>query len=687
MKLRSLLQSPLGGLIAAQLVVALVLVENVFTVLSRIHGRLNSDALNKKISSSNLVGTSITADLVAYGLAVLTLHLAVGLIGYLLAVATRRSVSPARGWALAPLAASWTAALFVWVHAANAALFPWSTAIGSLNSVANWSVGALSLFDVLSLVLLLGSAFVLIGAVRASRLYALTGPRILIYPAAAVVAVAFWRIAGIARADVAGVTSTPHVIVIGIDSLRPDAVGTGGVTAVTPHIDRFLAESIRFDDTITPLARTFPSWLTILTGRHPVSTGARENLLPRESLAASGTLGEVLGVHGYQTVYATDEVRSSNIDETYGFDRIIGPKIGALDFLLASVNDIPLSNLVANSFIGKLLFPYTYINRGAAVTYRPETFVRELNSQLEFGRPTFLAVHLTLPHWPYHWSDDYEGSLAESLRQPYLYSSSLIGVDRQFGQLLRMLEEKGALNNAIVILLSDHGEGLGFPEDNLLTSREAKQAARGITVTAWGHGNSVLSPSQYQVLMAWRGFGAAEFPVRDRRSQVPSSLEDVTPTVLELLDIPVRGGLDGLSLAAYLQAGMASAGITPERIRFTESGITVGFTRLGDAKVRDIVERGALAYGLNPDNGRLELKSEYLAELMKSKERAAIGRSQILAAIPATDGSTRYVLVDRSGGTPRFLDGGPDALSDPETGLLWRSLMDRYQTELALPAG
>ncbi len=45
------------------------------------------------------------------------------------------------------------------------------------------------------------------------------------------------------------------------------------------NLDRFLAKADIVRDTTTPVARTFPSWTAILTGRSPSVTGARFNLV------------------------------------------------------------------------------------------------------------------------------------------------------------------------------------------------------------------------------------------------------------------------------------------------------------------------------------------------------------------------------------------------------------------------
>ena len=141
----------------------------------------------------------------------------------------------------------------------------------------------------------------------------------------------------------------PHIIILGIDSLRLEQLRRFGGTGVTPNLDRFLAKADLFSDTTTPAARTFSSWIAILTGRAPTVTGARFNLAERSSVKANPTIADVLKQAGYHTVYSTDEVRFANIDESYGFDQVITPRIGASDFLIGTYNELPLASLVINT--------------------------------------------------------------------------------------------------------------------------------------------------------------------------------------------------------------------------------------------------------------------------------------------------------------------------------------------------
>ena len=139
--------------------------------------------------------------------------------------------------------------------------------------------------------------------------------------------------------------------------MRLDYLRRYGGQGLTPNLDRFLSGADLVRDTTTPAARTFSSWVAILTGRSPPVTGARFNLADRTIVSANPTIADVLRGRGYHTVYSTDEVRFANIDETYGFDQVITPPIGASDFLIGTFNELPLASVVINTRVGQVLFP------------------------------------------------------------------------------------------------------------------------------------------------------------------------------------------------------------------------------------------------------------------------------------------------------------------------------------------
>ncbi len=129
-----------------------------------------------------------------------------------------------------------------------------------------------------------------------------------------------WLFAGVGSLAVAGVgytwggaphhdrstSESPNIIFLGIDSLRPDYVTAENA----PNVHAFMDDAVHLQDAVTPLARTFPAWISVLTGKHPHTTGAYMNLLPREQIHAGTTLPQLLHEHGYRTYYSMDETRS-----------------------------------------------------------------------------------------------------------------------------------------------------------------------------------------------------------------------------------------------------------------------------------------------------------------------------------------------------------------------------------------
>jgi hypothetical protein len=468
----------------------------------------------------------------------------------------------------------------------------------------------------------------------------------------------------------------PSIILIGIDSLRCDLSLGPSQAAEMPEVEAFLADAHRFTDATTPLARTFPSWVSVLTGRHPVTTNARVNLTPRGLLNVRDTLPSVLASRGYTTVYATDEVRFANIDASYGFHQVVTPPIGAADFLLGKLNDIPLSNLLSSTIASRWLFPHTYGNRAAHVTYRPEAFERLLDEQLRAEAPLFLALHLTLAHWPYSFAGQpYTEAQPTFLRDAY--AESLQAVDAQFGRIMRLLEQRGMLDNAIVVLLSDHGEGMGWYSESLMQPIRPIHEVWG---SLWGHGTSVMTPHQFQVLLAFRGFGAAATG-KGATHLLPASLEDIRPTVMQLAGVRDPFAVDGLSLADAIR-GHSTAGLTTHRVRFTETDFNTPSMLKGKLDENGALSEAGMYYEVDPASGWVQLRANRIGEIINAKERAAFDDELLLAALPDGSGGHDYLLTSRRNPFPMRLKQTPDPLENPRAARLWQALHDRYGGEL-----
>ncbi|AMO55197.1 hypothetical protein GZ77_11510 [Endozoicomonas montiporae] len=424
-------------------------------------------------------------------------------------------------------------------------------------------------------------------------------------------AAVWWWPTGSVTKQEAAKTDQPNIFIIGVDSLRADLVEAEN--SPTPVLKALSESSLYFENALTPVARTFPAWVSILTGNAPQTTGVRINLQDVSQMDWSHTLPSLLQQQGYQTAYITDEKRFSNIDHRYGFNVLGGPEIGAYDFMLGKINDFPLSNLVMNSGLGQWLFRYTHLNRAADHVYDPDYFVDKTVDQLgEMGSQgsVFAAVHLCLPHWPYIW-----GGVGRKDTIVDQYLKAVVEADRQVGRLLDGLQRKGMLDNSIVVFLSDHGEAFPMAYENgkplfpWLSEKYVDYAPL--------HGTDLLSFNQNRVVLGVKDFRSQPVIETKQVSEVVS-LIDITPTLLGLLGTdswPDRS-FDGVDLLAE-----GSEAVLQSRALYLETGFTVEamYRAKGLVKLVDIVHESFDFYEIDTDSGRLQVRPDSTRSLILNK--------------------------------------------------------------------
>jgi arylsulfatase A-like enzyme len=445
-------------------------------------------------------------------------------------------------------------------------------------------------------------------------------------------------------------TKDTNIIFIGVDSLSPHYINTTRM----PAIADFAQQSVLFKETISPLARTYPAWSSILTGLYPHHHHADYNLMPPDLVKSSLSVAWSLRRLGYQTIFATDDRRFNNIGEDFGFQNIIGPKMGVNDMLLGTFNDFPLSNLLVNYSISRWLFPYNYINRASHFTYYPQSFDKQLRDTLlsrSKTSPLFLAVHFTLPHWPYAWAAsspaqvDDEYSIDE---REQLYLASLQRVDQQVANLLRELKQQGYLENSMVVLLSDHGEAL-YEKGSRQTSSPLYQG-KGTSAFAGylkrktsteldksvGHGSDLLSTDQYHCLLAFKIYKQGHLITKPKIIDTRVALLDITPTIQSFIGIPANQPLDGISLLASI----VGQNTLKARAFIMESGMLPN-QFLSRDKARIL---GQKFFTVHSETGQLQVKKKELATLDALKLYAVLQGNWVLALYPDDSGYMPILL-------------------------------------------
>lgn len=445
----------------------------------------------------------------------------------------------------------------------------------------------------------------------------------------------------------------PNVIIIGVDSLMPRTLTYFGAKQENlPNIDNWLQNATVFTHSLSPLARTSPAWVSILTGDDPKLTNARYNLTDPSQFTFKETIADLLKKRGYYTVFATDDRQFDQINEQFGFTTVVGPEQGLNDFLLSQINDFPLSNLMINLPISAWLFPYNYANRASGFSYYPQTFNKDLAKQIAErpkNQPFFLAVHFAMPHWPYYDAtmpvDKITKKSDKTSEQMYL--QSLTVADKQVAMLLDTLQQQGLLKNTLVIMLSDHGNTFAEPGDRITQKQyyqpsTAKAPFRFYSKNlAYGHGVDVLTLAQYHTLLAARYYNGKKQFVGSKKSVV--SLIDITPTILDFLNIQSPYKMQGKSLLPLIDTAQE---FNVSRPIFIETGFSLPTILSASPKAEEVLNQGIKYYQVIPKSGLVVVNPIYRDLIIKGKNRAVIDAPWMLAYYPNGNGTAALVLVN-----------------------------------------
>lgn len=332
----------------------------------------------------------------------------------------------------------------------------------------------------------------------------------------------------------------PNVLLLVLDTVRSMELSLYGFSLpTTPALERLATEGIRFDRALATTSWTLPSHAGMFTGRyaHELSTGWRAPLD-----RTSPTLAEVLSQRGYATggfvanlVYATS---------LFGLDR---------GFVRYQEHAVSVSGALAASTLWQRLTRHFNRAFGRNIELGRKTAARVNREFLEWQsslgeRPFFAFLNYFDAHGIYAPPAPYDtmfigrsprvreplkvdGWTSEDTRDLRLaYDGAIRYVDSQIARLLAELEQRGVLENTLIVITSDHGEA--FDEHGHL-----------------GHGSSLyLTQTQVPLLFVLPGRS-----VRGTVVATPVTLRDLPATVLDVLGAP-HGGIPGTSLAAHWTA-------------------------------------------------------------------------------------------------------------------------------------
>lgn len=442
---------------------------------------------------------------------------------------------------------------------------------------------------------------------------------------------ALWRVP---PADVPVKNAGPNVILLGYDAMRPDRVGFfGAERKITPHLDRFLEESAVWTNAYTPLARTAPSWTTILTGTFPYTHDIRDPLPdPTRLVPQVPMLPQALAARGWHTTFTTDDSRFSYMVPEHGFQTIEQPPVGPANFAISGTEPrFRAFYGILDNPLGWALVPVVRRNQAFGRSYRPDRFNRQSAQLLADASKHdrfFFASHDCSLHAPadrFHPytllfdQKDYvgrnrfrylsvgstavsdvekEGVEERAARQNLnLYDVGLVLADEAFGKLRAQLEAGGLWENSVVVLLSDHGEDF-WEED-----QRYRYVGPNHGFHAWGQG-------QHHVVLGihWPESLREKYP--HGRFDHLASLADLAPTLAEALDLPWDG--DGRSLYD-----------ASPRTLYTETGLSerIYWAKYLQGHRTYPFPSSSASYTIDRATNRVHARPEYRDAVIRTKDR------------------------------------------------------------------
>ena len=223
-------------------------------------------------------------------------------------------------------------------------------------------------------------------------------------------------------------TSAGPIVLISIDTLRADHLPVYGYTKVaTPAIDALAKEAVVFTRAYAHSPQTLPSHTSMLTGLLPFEHGVRDNVgfTLRNN---TRMLQHYLRDRGYATAAMVSSF-------------VLRPETGISAGFDAYDAEMPPASPEVS--VGQVQ------RDGAATIAAAEKWLDRRPSDAPF----FMFLHLYEPHTPYAPPQRY------ARYEPY--DGEIAYADELIGRFKESLRARGLYDDATIVLLSDHGEGLG----------------------------------------------------------------------------------------------------------------------------------------------------------------------------------------------------------------------------------
>lgn len=424
-------------------------------------------------------------------------------------------------------------------------------------------------------------------------------------------------------------TSSGPFILISIDTLRADRLPMYGYAqGSTPALARFADDALLFESAWSSSPQTLPAHSTIFSGQQPFTHGVRDNIGFNVGPAVPW-LAEEMARAGRST---------AGFVSTFVLRRQVGFGRGF------SVYDDQLPPATPDSPLGEMQRP------------GEETLASALRWLGTAPPSYFLFFHIYEPHTPYTppvvpaSGDRYDGEVTHA--------------DAIVGRLLDALRARGDYDKATIVVLSDHGEGLG----------DHGEDEHGLFL----YRTTIQVPLLIKTPSSRRG---------GERERTPVQHADLAPTLLALAGLPRPDGMAGRSLVPLLE-GSGTVAAAPIYAEAMSPRYHFGWSELyalTDERYRYIKAPRAELFDLNEDpreQTSVASARTSVASAMASALDALVSAAPVSTpdAVSAAD-RQRLAALGYVGTQSRTPTAADSALADPKDKI---EVLRRYQKAASL---
>jgi len=305
------------------------------------------------------------------------------------------------------------------------------------------------------------------------------------------------------------------VILITVDTLRRDHVGAYNPEspARTPNMDALAADGVRFTDAFSPVSVTGPAFVSLMTGLEPGQHGVMTNLFRGGDPLSEDvdTLAERFHAAEYATgAFVSAFTLRQALGLRQGFDVYNGGE--------QANREGALTTSILGPWMGVQegrIFVWAHLFDAHGPFYR---WIEPGDSEEKWERDPGRLSHIP----KYQRIDD----ITDARLYQRLYVRGVEYVDKQVGVIVDQLKQLDRYDDALIVLLADHGEG--FEERELW----------------YDHGTSAHA-EQTQIPLVIKWPQGKEAGNQDTRLV---SLMDVAPTLLQAARLPALPDSVGISL-------------------------------------------------------------------------------------------------------------------------------------------